>query len=252
MAKYEYNWNNKTINIDEGEFAQLLTGGVIAYAHFSQEDGFDLALDTSGKVHFRYKDGDLRAFYSDYHTDQTGRLNLFRDKENPPTLAQLQARIDAIRYLHVLIFLLQSDRIDDLKFFLSEGLRVESKILKEEEQLRILSAGVGSFWASLFTKSGDAAKSLFALTGLFYDKGRTAMLDRLRAKADSDMIDVERKAAEVESFRLQSAVDIIRKAEKIKDPALRQATLSALRHSMEKLGRKLPEDLKGITREDDE
>jgi hypothetical protein len=66
------------------------------------------------------------------------------------------------------------------------------------------------------------------------------MLDKLRARADSEMIDAERKAAELDNFRLRSAIEVVKEAEKIKDPALRQATLSALLHGMEKLGRSLP------------
>ena len=91
-------------------------------------------------------------------------------------------------------------------------------LLNDDDKLLIKSASTGSFWLTLAAKSSAAWSSLKGIAPLFFDEGRQAVIQRVKANTELVKLDVDRKQFDVTAHRVHGFIDIYNKLEKIKDP----------------------------------
>jgi hypothetical protein len=100
--------------------------------------------------------------------------------------------------LYALTFLLEADRVHDIP--VSERLSDIDleQLLSKDERLRLLATGLGSFWVTLGNFTAAGRRAVIAIAGMFYEDGRRALLQHLRAQAESEELDVQKKKMELE------------------------------------------------------
>jgi hypothetical protein len=161
------------------------------------------------------------------------RLQVLTDSETP-TAKTVEKRIHALRQLYAATFLINTGRSDEVgKVLESEPDADLEDLLNEQDRLFITAASEGSFWLTVLTKTGSAFKSLANIVPLFYEEGRQALLERVRATTDLKKLDVTQKQIKV----ADELVGLVQKIEKIKDPALRQRMQEAISSNLKALGK---------------
>ena len=164
-------------------------------------------------------------------------LQIFDAKDAPPAF-EIERRIHALRQLYASTFLIESGRSDEIVSLLKGDPKadLEAKLLKDGDWLFISAASDGSFWITLLTQSKAAFKSLMHIAPLFWDEGRQALLERVRAKTELRKLDVVQKEMELTS----NLVDLVKKVEAIKDPHARQIVRDVLSSNLQVFNKKLP------------
>jgi hypothetical protein len=151
-----------------------------------------------------------------------------------PTAEDVEKRIYSLRQLYAIAFLVNAGRTKEyaiLRINLSANFEAR---LNKKDRLFITAASEGSFWITVLAKTGAAFKSLSSILPLFYDEGRQALLERMRATTDLKKLDVQQKEIKVAS----NFVDLIGKIDKIKDPEMRTRVQQALSANMSALGKR--------------
>lgn len=164
-------------------------------------------------------------------------FQIFDGKSAPPAF-EIERRIHALRQLYASTFLVESGRSDEIVSLLKNDPKadLEAKLLNEEDWLFLSAASEGSFWITLLTRSKGAFKSLMHIAPLFWDEGRKAMLERVRATTELRKLDVLEKEMELCS----NLVDLVKKVEAIRDPNTRQVVRDVLSSNLYVLNKKLP------------
>lgn len=153
------------------------------------------------------------------------------------TAELLERQIHSVRQLYATTFLVDSGRSAEIGARLSEDPQADLEaLLSEENRLFISSASEGSFWLTVVTKTSGAFKSLTNIVPLFYDEGREALLQRVRATTELRQLDVTKKKIELRYDEADKLVDLARKIEAIEDPNLRETVRNAISTSMIALG----------------
>jgi hypothetical protein len=94
----------------------------------------------------------------------------------------------------------------------------------QENRLFISAASEGTFWLTVLAKTKAAFASLVYIAPLFYEDGRQAILERIRATTDLKKLDVKTKEMDLAA----KIIDLVQKVEKIKDPHVREKVREAL------------------------
>jgi hypothetical protein len=161
------------------------------------------------------------------------RLQLIPEGETP-TAKAVETRIHALRQLYATTFLINAGRAEEAARILGSNPQADlEELLKEKDRLFIIAASEGTFWLTVFTKTGAAFKNLTNIVPLFYEEGRQALLERVRATTAMKKLDVKQKEIKVAS----QLVELVQKVEKIKDPKLRDRVQEALSSNLSALGK---------------
>lgn len=196
MPRILYIDHNKQIEIDLATLVTLIKGSSItsvAHANLFFElglsDAFNLRIDTdTGKADV--------FLYSTLNEGQRPpvRLNIIADGDLP-TAEAVEKRIHSLRQLYATAFLLNAGRADEVAHALEQNpdTDLETSLLRERDRLFITAASKGTFWITAFTKTKAAFKSLSLIGPLFYDEGRQAPLERLRATTELKKLAVKEK-----------------------------------------------------------
>jgi len=160
------------------------------------------------------------------------RINIFdRKTDDGPAgvpAQEIERRIHALRQLYALTFLLEADRIDDVSIAQELSEIDLEQILNDDERLRFLATGVGSFWVTLGNLTDAGKRAIIAIAGMFYEDGRQALLKHLRAQAESAELDVQKKRMELDFAKADKVLDLLDRIEKIRDPAFKATVRSVL------------------------
>ncbi len=219
----------RSTEITEQELNELLRGTSVRFinAHhrgfkLSTSDGITLELEA------RSEGGDSDLLVLDFEGETAIRLNIFADDERqdiygPPPVVEIEQRLRALRNLYALSFvILEPARIKSAQdgwLSLSSGGDLERVFLDPTEFLRLDAAGTGSFFATVSSvvKSGEGA--LLTVASLFTPTGRTAFLDRIKARADLDVAnarEAEAKARTAEAKARSDELDTLKKEDTVK------------------------------------
>jgi hypothetical protein len=151
------------------------------------------------------------------------RLQILKDGE-VATAQAVEKRLHALRQLYAATFLVNAGRADEIANFKQPEWVDLEELLAENERLFVSAASEGSFWVTVVTKTIPAFKSLSNILPLFYSEGRTALLERIRAKTELKKLAVEQKRQDMAFERASKSIDLAQKVAEIKDPWVRQQT----------------------------
>jgi hypothetical protein len=226
---------NTSVEIDFADLATLIQGSSIKtlmiaddFIEFGLSDAFNLRIHGQSDILLMstLNKGELPPV----------RLHLTSGDE-ALTAESLERQIHSIRQLYATTFLVDSGRSAEIGAMLSKNPQADLEAsLSEEDHLFISSASEGSFWLTVVTKTSGAFKSLANIVPLFYDEGRQALLQRVRATTELKQLDVRQKKMEVRYEEANRLVDLVKKIEGIKDPHLRETVRDSLSTSMVALG----------------
>jgi len=108
-------------------------------------------------------------------------------------------KLNALRTLYAIFYLIYSGRGHDLELFLLSDPAgdIEQALLKEDEQLFIESVSYGSWILTVWGKTKETYQALVAVAGLVFDRGREAFLSKLEANARLKNAEADLKEREV-------------------------------------------------------
>jgi hypothetical protein len=233
----------KGIGLDFPALVTLIKGSSIKSMAIS-EKFFELGLSDAFNLRMQINDGSLEIFLvSTLNKGEPSpiRFQIVEEGEKPASAYIVAKRINSLRQLYATAFLLDAGRAEDIARALSENLNVdlETTFLKEEDYLFITAASEGSFWITLLVKTGAAAKTLAGIVPLFYDQGRQALLERVRATTDLRKLDVDQREMDINFQKANKIIELIQKIEKIKDPDVRERVQEVISSNMTTLGKPL-------------
>ncbi len=146
-------------------------------------------------------------------------------------------RIHALRQIYAISLLIDAGRENEIAKAFSENGSVDfESLIDDEDKLFINAASTGSFWLTVTTKSTAAFKSLTNIFPLFYDEGRQAVLERVRANTELVKLDVDKKHLDIQMQKANGLIDLYNKIEKIKDPAVKDLMKAELTKSIAESG----------------
>lgn len=194
--------NDKQVELDFSDLVSLIKGSSIKSMAISDEffelglsDAFNLRIETN-TVEQTNTSGPTVFLSSTLNKGQLPpvRLKIIQDREIPTAIV-LEKRIHALRQLYATAFLINAGRTQDLVNTLeqSPSADLETSLLRERDRLFITAASEGSFWITLLTRTKAAFKTLSLIGPMFYDEGRQALLERLRATTELKKLDVKAK-----------------------------------------------------------
>jgi hypothetical protein len=214
------------------ELATLLAGSSILWA--DEKDGV-LHLKTSDEFLLRFSDKDKEIFLSIISHGDAPFYRIKISTGYTPSAHEIEIKIRALRQLYALLFLLHAGRAGEISKD-AQYIDLEQKLLAEKEHLHLTAASIGSFWVTLANWTKEGAKSIATIVSLFWDEGRQNLLRRLKARTESDELDVEKKRSDLDFDRATKLVALYKEIEKIKDPMAQQCFLHAFRINLERLG----------------
>jgi len=134
-----------------------------------------------------------------------------------PTAELVESRIRALRQIYAMNFLFDAGREGDLvKAFAGVQPADLKDLLNEDDKLLIKSASTGSLWLTLAAKSSAAWNSLKGIAPLFFDEGRQAVVERVRANTELTKIEVDKKRFELGMQKADCMIALYNKIEKTK------------------------------------
>jgi hypothetical protein len=202
----------RPVLVEFRDFISLVEGMSIVSAADWGEDRFELGL--SGGLMLRIFTSPRGLVLNVISTVNSGEISpvilTFPSEDQRPTLLRLQARLEGLRQLHALVYLLLHDneKLERAAGDFGDGKAVDigTDFLNESAELRIEAFGPGSWVSTVWTKTKEAKEALVLIAGLAYKEGRDAMLRRLRAETRLKELAVEEKEFELFSKK----VDYIR------------------------------------------
>ena len=211
---------------DFAELVELLNGATITslldadrYVEFGLSEDLNLRIEAgdNGTVQV--------TVFSTLNPDDVPptRLRIVEESAEP-SAALVEERLRNLRQAYAIIFALYADREEALAAVLLDNpaADLEMKLLTDEERLILRAAGPGSWWVTVLSKVRGTGTATLNLLSLFYGEGRTMLLERVRAGTALKQEDVEAKRIANNNARVQGAIDLAVKLEKIKDPANRE------------------------------
>lgn len=229
------------IQIDFGALVSLVKGAAIT--SLASSDGF-LEFGLSESLNLRIqpdeKGGVDVVAYSTLNADDLPPLTIrIVGEEELATAEIVQRRIARLRRAYAIAYLVNVERGDELGFVLSKNpsIDIESDFLKDDERLYIQSAGPGSLWLTIITKSKVPFQTAAILLALFYSEGRDALLRRVRANTALRELEVEEKRLKMEQNRAAGVLELLAKMDKIKDPTMRGTVENAFLRNIQAIGK---------------
>lgn len=216
-------------SIEFEEFSEIVSGRSIVAISGSPPYSYNntLTLELSGgvKADVFFDERELIVHLSPYTASTYANpasplLISLGDMPRMVSLRDVQLKLDGLRTLHALYFLVYSGRARELENLLRRNpdTDIESALLSEEERLHVESISSGSWNLALWArKFKESVWALGSVVGLVYDRGRDAFLRKLEADAWLKEEQAKRQAIEneIEMVKLRSArVDYIHKVTK--------------------------------------
>jgi hypothetical protein len=93
---------------------------------------------------------------------------------------------------------------------------------------------------TVLAKSKGAFKNLNYIAPLFFEEGRQAIVERVRAGTRLKQLEVREKEINVTFQAANKLIDLVQKVDKIKDPGTREKVRQALSTNVHALGQHLP------------
>jgi hypothetical protein len=241
--------NNVRFSMSFDELFALIRGSSIktgalmgsSVVELGLTDAFNLRVLTDPPDHF----GRVRL-----HIDLISTLNK-RDippvklqiipENKTPTAIEVENRIRSLRQLYAIIFLVNAGRAKEVSRALAIDPRTDLEVLlNEKDRLCVVGASEGTFWLTVLTKTKAAFQSLATIAPLFWDEGRQALLDRIKADTTLKKLAVEETETRIAFDKANKLIDLVRKVESIKDHDTRERIRHVLSSSISGLGRRLP------------
>lgn len=168
------------------------------------------------------------------------RLQILATDETP-TARTVEQRIHSLRQLYALSFLINAGRSGEAAKLLEQNPNADLEVaLKPNEHLLISAAGEGSFWLTVLAKTKTAFKNLNYIAPLFFEEGRQAIVERVRAGTELKQLEVKEKEINLSFQGANKLIDLVQKVEKIKDTGTRERVRLALSTNAQALGQHLP------------
>ena len=137
------------------------------------------------------------------------RLQIIPDGETP-TASAVEQRIHSLRQLYATAFLINAGRSKEIAATLARNPRADlEQALTQQDRLFIIAASKGTFWLTVVTKTKAAFKSLLYIAPLFYEEGRQAILEHIRANTDLKKLDVRAKEMDLTFQSANKLVDLV-------------------------------------------
>ena len=158
------------------------------------------------------------------------------DKKGSASALSVEQHIRSLRQLYAVAVLINTHRENEAGQILGRDPNADlEELLKPRDKLLLTGVSEGSIWLTLASKSRQGFKSLMAIGGLFYDEGRTALLERMRATTELKKLGVQEKKMHIAYDHANKAIDLFQKVEKIKDPMVRERVRNVLAAKVEEL-----------------
>ena len=168
------------------------------------------------------------------------RLRILANGETP-TAKTVEQRIHSLRQLYALSFLINEGRSGEAAKLLEQNPNADLEdALKPNERLLISAAGEGSFWLTVLAKTKTAFKNLNYIAPLFFEEGRQAIVERVRAGTKLKQLEVQEKEINLSFQSANKVIDLVQKVDKIKDTGTRERVRLALSTNAHALGQHLP------------
>lgn len=220
--------HDQQYEMDFAELVTLIKGSSIKSMAIS-EDFFELGL--SDAFNLRIKGRPEIFLTSTLNKNERPPIRLQVIPEGTAPLAEtVERQIHSLRQLYAIAFLINAGRSDEIARTLKSKPNADlENLLNKKDRLFITAASEGTFWLTVVTKTGAAFRSLSNIVPLFYNEGRQALLERMRASTDLKKLEVATKF-----------VDLVHKVEKIKNPVVREQVRQALTSNMHASGKQFP------------
>ena len=231
--------NNARFEMDFAELMTVIKGSSIKSAALG-DDFFELGLTDA--FNLRIQGRPTITLMSTLNKGQTPpvRLKIVANGETP-TAREIEERIRSLRQLYATTFLINMGRSAEAVRMLDSNPQADlEELLGNQDRLFVVAASEGTFWLTVLTKTRTAFRNLGTIVPLFYDEGRQALLERMRANTELKKLAVKEKEMLLGFERANKFVDLVQKIEKIKDPHVKERIRRALASNAAGLGTQLP------------
>ena len=225
------------------EFVELAKGRSIVSVGDWGGDRFEIGLsgDLMLRVFSRINSLEINLF-STSNADEIPPLVLaLGDLPQRVPIHIIESKLNGLRTLHAIFFLIQNDRADDLADFMAREPSgdIEKALLKESDQLYIESISYGSWLLVIWAKTTKAYKAVSSVAGLVLSRGRDAYLRRLDAEAkllehqaEKAAIHVARDAFDLRKSQMDYLIEV---SNKIDAPEIREQLKARILKSVDQL-----------------
>jgi hypothetical protein len=214
--------DGKTTQLDFADLVTLIKGSSVSSLAIA-EDFFELGLTDAFNLRIQGQISVLLISTLNKGELPPVRLQIL-DEEEVASAQAVEKRLHALRQLYAATFLVNAGRADEIANIKQPEWFDLEDLLAQDERLFVSAASEGSFWLTVVTKTTTAFKSLSNILPFFYSEGRTALLERVRAKTELEKLAVEQKRTDIAFERANKYVDLAQKVAKIKDPWVRAQT----------------------------
>lgn len=191
----------KRILSNHEEFSSILKGRSIIEVNDLGEQSFQLGL--SGDIRLNVNVGAgatlLKNIVASKNDIDTPSITMdLGDMKRRVPIAVMTTKLDALRTLYAIIFLLQNNRSTELESFLlaQPNGDVEQSLLDADERICIESISYGSFVAVLSSGAKAAYKALILLGGLVFVRYREAFIKKAETEVKLNEALVQKTDAE--------------------------------------------------------
>lgn len=216
------------VDIDFATFINIVKGMTITsaassddmrYAELGLSENFNLRVESAN-------DGDIiMALLSTLNVDDIPplKIQIVPDDDKEATAEVIERRIWLIRQTYAIALLVNTGRAEQIGGLLErdKDADIEKLLLRDDERLYIRSAGPGSFWLTIFTKSKVGYKTAANLFAVLYDEGRELLLRRVRANTVLKELEVEERRFDIDKKKVAGIIEMIGKIDKIDDERIR-------------------------------
>lgn len=197
IGAYEF---GEIIVSDFPEFIEIVKGRSIVSGADWGNDRFELGLSGNLMVRFFHSDsGMIINLISTRNMDENPSLVVdMGDMNQRVPISTIETKLNALRTLYAVYYLIYSDRAHELEKFLTLNPNgdIEQSLLTEDESLYIESISYGSWVLTVWAKTKEAYKSIISVAGLVFERGREAFLRKLEADARSKEAEADKKEIE--------------------------------------------------------
>lgn len=170
------------------------------------------------------------------------RIPLVASSELSLPAAEVERRIRSLRQLYATIVLIQAGKAREIpkEAEFDESFDIEARLLGPEEHLGFESVGTGSFWVGLYSATQSGLRAIALIYSFFDKEVRQQLLRRLRAKTESEELDVRRKRFDLYMHETLTWIELQQKVARIKDESTRRRVITVIDRSLTQLGLEPP------------
>jgi hypothetical protein len=229
---------------DFEEFVEIAKGRSIVSAGDWGNDRFELGL--SGDLMLRVFRGGQSIEVNLISTTNAGEIPpiaiTLGDLPQRVPIHVIEDKLNGLRTLHAIYFLIQHDRTSELAAFVAsypDG-DIERALLSDEDRLFIESISYGSWLLTIWAKSKAAYRSLSSVAGLVFERGKEAYLRKIEAEArmlenqaQKEAIQAAKESFELQRNQMEYLLDV---SNKLDAPEIREQLKRRIFQSVDMLG----------------